>query len=765
MMPKPGPVEIIQSKPHECGAIHVDRASRSLTVRGTPQHLRPKTFDLLLYLIEHRDRLVRKEELLDVLWKDTAVTEKSLAQCIIELRKILGDDARNPRYIKTATRLGYQFIGPLGHSTADVVASPGLELEEVTTTRVEIEHLGVRWWIAAAIGAVLAIAGLLAWRDWRSPETALPEIAGKRAVVVMLFENQSRTPDLDWLREGLADMVITNLSRSSKLTVLSRQQLALTLERAGKAEPLRLNDALDIAGRSRAGAMVLGSFARVENRVRIAAQVHDARNGRLLAAESVTADRPEEILARVDMLAAELAADLGAPGPRQPRGDGLAILMTSNLEAYRDYALGLEQAHAFHQKEALDLFQKALALDSDFTMAQARIGYTMSIVGLDDEEGRRYLEQAFRNSRRLTESDRKHIAAWHAIASHDYPDAIARYRDLLASDPAEMESYMSLGRLLRGERQYDEAIEVLKQGLAVNPDAADLLNILGSVYSQLGRHGEAIALEQRYVALAPSEANAYDSLGLAFAWAGRPADAEAALQKALMLKPDFDLALRHLSMLYFQSGRYRDSIHEGERAARIARLGLSKALAYEQLSELLGLMGQPRRAREESEAAKTFEPGFQGVLSVLSSGELRRAARIAASLKATRTDRGARLSSIERVRHYVLGEVALAENRQPEAIGELQESLRYWPLWSQPALFEDSLADAWLRLGRLDEAIAEYRRILELYPGMALARYHLAVAYQRKGQRVAAGEEYRRFRELWSHADPDALQAYTLPTI
>jgi len=73
--------------------------------------LRPKTFQTLLFLVRNRHRLVTKDELTAHLWSDTAVTDDALVQCIVELRKALGDAAREPRYIKTVPKLGYRFVG------------------------------------------------------------------------------------------------------------------------------------------------------------------------------------------------------------------------------------------------------------------------------------------------------------------------------------------------------------------------------------------------------------------------------------------------------------------------------------------------------------------------------------------------------------------------------------------------------------------------------------------------------------------------------
>lgn len=82
--------------------------------RGAQEvELPPKGFQVLRYLIEHRDRLVPKQELLETLWKDTFVTDDALVQAIIAIRRALGDDAEQPRYIRTKPRVGYQFIAPL----------------------------------------------------------------------------------------------------------------------------------------------------------------------------------------------------------------------------------------------------------------------------------------------------------------------------------------------------------------------------------------------------------------------------------------------------------------------------------------------------------------------------------------------------------------------------------------------------------------------------------------------------------------------------
>jgi tetratricopeptide (TPR) repeat protein len=106
--------------------------------------------------------------------------------------------------------------------------------------------------------------------------------------------------------------------------------------------------------------------------------------------------------------------------------------------------------------------------------------------------------------------------------------------------------------------------------------------------------------------------------------------------------------------------------------------------------------------------------------------------------------------------HYFRGYYALRSGRPSEAIEQFKEALRHPPLvWNVDGV-EDCLANAYHELARLDEAIAEYERILKLNPNYPLVHYHLAQAYERKGQNDRARTEYQRFLEVWKNADADS---------
>ena len=574
----------------------------------------------------------------------------------------------------------------------------------------------------------------------------------------MYFDNQSGNPELDWLREGFADMLITDLSRSSNLVVLSRQQLHLLLERIEHKEPdkIRLNEALEIARNARAKIVILGSFTQLGKQLRIDVQLHDVRDAELLAAERLVVDGPGQILTQLDVLSLKLASHLGATPADQNATAGLTSVMTKDLEAYRYYSLAVEKAQALHNRDAIALLHKAVALDSQFAMAHARIGYAYAVAGPDAQKAKPYLEKAFRLSDRLTEKDKLYIVAWYAIANQDYAAAIESFREIVSRYPLEVESYWRLARLLRGEERYEEALEISKQGLVIDPGAKDLYNSLGGSYSELGRHVEALAMFQRYVELAPEEPNAHDSLGMGYQWAGRYAESIEAYEQALKLNPKFEVAVVHLGNAYFQQGRYREALSQYRQYLQIASSDFDRGRGYNAIALVHLREGRLAEAERAARAALRYEKTAVAalILVTLDRGDFITAERLHKIIEQKLfVDRGAK--GYLRAFYYLRGHFAEKGGHAAEAVESFKEALRHRPLLWHLDSFEDCLGNTYLEQNRLDEAIAEYERILRLNPNYPLAHYHLALAYERKGEREKAEATYRRFLETWKDADAD----------
>ncbi len=172
---------------YEFGPYRFCLAQRALTRDGEPISLTPKAFEILMRLVVNAGQLLEKDDLLKEVWPDTFVEEANLTQYIFTLRRALGDERSGPRYIETVSRRGYRFVAdvrvcdveaPSPTATAEPETQPGAETDEV--------------------------------------------VSPPPVVAVLPFFNETGDEGLEYLAEGVTDNLINNLSRVSKLRVMSR---------------------------------------------------------------------------------------------------------------------------------------------------------------------------------------------------------------------------------------------------------------------------------------------------------------------------------------------------------------------------------------------------------------------------------------------------------------------------------------------------------------------------------------------------------------
>jgi Tol biopolymer transport system component len=145
--------------------------------QGQIAELEPKALRVLFYLIDNRGRVVSKEELIRAVWAGTAVTDNALTRVIAQVRKQLGDDARSPRYIQTASSAGYRFIAELRAPPAGPEASA--PPEERISTRPQR-----RWLIPTVAGAILIVAAV--WVIRRTPGNNAPRITALEQITTSM---------------------------------------------------------------------------------------------------------------------------------------------------------------------------------------------------------------------------------------------------------------------------------------------------------------------------------------------------------------------------------------------------------------------------------------------------------------------------------------------------------------------------------------------------------------------------------------------------
>lgn len=757
--------------------IEVDLSRECLVRDGQEKHLRQKAFQVLVYLLERRERLVSKAELFDAVWANTAVTDDVLVQCVTEIRRVIGDDPHRPRFIKTVPKSGYRFIGavdpPAGGVSFEEVTTVEIEVEEETETRgrpdgAAAARTGLWRWrptsrlvFTAALMLVMATAGLayLAWgRSSQTTAARLPQIAGRKTVAVMFFENQSGSPELEWLCEGLADMFAAGLSRSDKLNVLGRGELHTLISRlAPGGRVLSSEDAVNVARHAQAEVFITGSFAQIGERVRLDVRLYEAANGTVQATETLTVEKADRLLTEIDLLSLKISNRLSSP---PSAGQDMASVMTDDLEAYRFYSLGVEKAQGLQSTEAIKLLERAIEIDPDFAMAHARIGYTYAVTWAQNEKGKPYLEKAFQLSSRLTEKDRLNIAAWYYIANLDFAAAIGSYRDIINRYPFETEAYWRLARLLKGEEKPDDAIDVLRRGLTIDPESKDLYNVLGSILSGKGDHAGAIAAHERYVALAPAEPNAYDSLGLSLQWSGDYKRAIANYERALELDPHFEIALTHLANTHLRMGHYDRAAGLFQQYADAAPSDVEKARGLAAIAGIhLRLDDLDTAEKYAVQAGHVRRETVWNLYQIaLTRGQVQRATQLEQQVLANlpTRDRGARTNG--RFEPYYRGTIALENGSADAALSFFRQALPApAPVWNDMD-FEDCLGSTLLRLDRFDEAIAEYERILRLSPNYPLAHFQIAEAYRQRGSPDDARRYYHMFLEAWPDADDNIPQ-------
>ncbi|MBL4880605.1 MAG: winged helix-turn-helix domain-containing protein [Oleispira sp.] len=182
------------------------------------QALRHKVAGLLQYLLEHQDRIISKEELLEKLWQHGDYRENSLTQSIRELRLALNDNAKNPSYIKTYPQRGYQWIFPL------------IETEKQNQQNT---NRFTKFNVAIPLIALILLIGLGSWIGFGNPlssssneyKSSTNQSINSTSLLVLPFINATNDPTMAWLELGLSDMLAIDLQRSKPFNA---EQLKVT---------------------------------------------------------------------------------------------------------------------------------------------------------------------------------------------------------------------------------------------------------------------------------------------------------------------------------------------------------------------------------------------------------------------------------------------------------------------------------------------------------------------------------------------------------
>lgn len=213
-----------------------------LTRRGQPVQIEPRVFELLVYLIEHRDRMIGKEELFQALWPRKDVTDSVLTHAIYAARRAVGDDSRQQSVIKTVHGRGYQFIAevieipaieerpvmepaqPAGSQPDEPPSLQAVAADTATAPSRTVGRLLRPVWLMPA-GLLIVIAGVAAF--WR-PLPAPPE-----RIAVAPFSVDANADDLGWGELALPGLLAEVLTERSGVRVVPANRVRQALKQKG----------------------------------------------------------------------------------------------------------------------------------------------------------------------------------------------------------------------------------------------------------------------------------------------------------------------------------------------------------------------------------------------------------------------------------------------------------------------------------------------------------------------------------------------------
>jgi TolB-like protein/DNA-binding winged helix-turn-helix (wHTH) protein/Tfp pilus assembly protein PilF len=482
------------------GAFELDIVAHEIRKHGVKLKLHEQPFQVLAALLERPGETITREDLRQKLWPDGTMVafDQAIATAVNRVRLALGDTAENPRFVETVPRKGYRFIAPV-HSPDLVENVAGQD----TITAPEVKPDGPvplrprRSWIAIATVLSLTVLVTAFFVARKGPPAAI------RSIVVLPLANLSEDANQEYLADGITEQLTTELGRMSGLRVVSRTS---AWHYKGLSKSLR-----DIAKELNVEGVIEGSVIRAGTRVRVTAQLIDARTDRHIWAGTFERDLTD-ILALYDEAGRTIVRELGSNIGSEPRGSPAAP-RAINAQAYEHYLKGRlfwNRRTAPDSRKALEHFEEAIALDSSYAPAYAAIADTYALG---------YLQKPL---------------------AETLPPARAAVSKALLLDPMSAEAHAALGLIhFYYDRDWPAAERDLRKAMELNPNYASAPGWYSLFLSWMSRPGECISAARRARELDPVALIIHVQLANCYMWSRQYDEAIKEYQKALDVDPAF----------------------------------------------------------------------------------------------------------------------------------------------------------------------------------------------------------------------------------
>ncbi len=551
------------------GVFEVDLQAGEVRKAGMRQKLAGQPFQVLQALLEHPQEIVTREDLRERIWPGNAFIDYELAlkKAVNRLRELLGDSAESPHFIETVPRRGYRFIGIITPPLSVPADSGEHTMGAVEMTGPPIDELRSKTWKPSKLLGSLALACVAAVVLWSNVDKLRSRIFARsrsleiHSVAVLPLENLSKDPEQEYFSDGMTDELITDLAKVGQLQVISHT----SVERyKGTKLPLR-----EIARELGVDAVVEGRVMRSGDRVRITAQLIDARTDRHLWADTYERD-VRDILGLQDEVAHRIATQVGInlTAGGQTEMASTRVVDSAAQEAYLKGRYRWNQRTEAGLRAGIKYFQKAIDLDPNYPQAYAGLAdcYIM-------------------------------MANWGFMPPAEaYPNAEVAARKGLALDDHLAEAYTSLAYAsLLYDWDWSGAEQKFRRAIELNPNYATAHHFYSIYLMAAGRHTEARAEIRRAQALDPFSLIINSVVGWIY-YEGRQYDkAIQQCEKTVEMDPNYVPALLDLGNIYLRTGDYKKAIAQFERARAVAG---DKSIVLSYLAQVRALSGDRAAAQK-----------------------------------------------------------------------------------------------------------------------------------------------------------------------
>jgi DNA-binding winged helix-turn-helix (wHTH) protein/TolB-like protein len=484
---------------YEFSKFRLDPENHLLQSEGTPISLTPKAFEILLVLVENGNRLTTKEELMRKVWPDSFVEEANLTVNISALRKQLGEMPNGQQYIETVPKKGYRFAVPVMHSQADNHAANGRSVipankpsreilvrgkDRRISTEVAVGNpSGTRSWLRllmAGVGLSLVLLGAWGYRVSQNWDALRQTSQVPHRLAVLPFQNLQQDVNTDFLGFSLADAIITKLGYVSELTV--RPSYAIQRYKNQPIDIPKVASDLDV------NTLLLGTFLREGDNLRIACQLIDVRTQNLLWKGAFDL-KYDKLLTVQDQVAQEIIRGLELTLSPSEVGRLKADETVTPL-AYEYYLRGVDLYSKGDAPLSVKMLEKSTQLAPHFALSWANLGKAYSANASFQLGGAEY-----------------------------YRKAEEAFKKALSLQSDEIITRIYMANLLTDTGRVENAVPLLREALKTNPNQAEIHWELGYAYRFAGMLSESASECERARQLDPgvkmntSTLNAYLYLG------------------------------------------------------------------------------------------------------------------------------------------------------------------------------------------------------------------------------------------------------------